>query len=210
MKNAFGIFSLIGLVCLVAFWAGCVLEDKVVEVIYTDQTSAEFQENHQSETFTTPKVVDYADSLDSILADNGISKSDIVSAFVVSASYGVISFTQAHDWIISGAITVERQDIAAGPDTLIKYTSQSVAGALGKKIKAKLEEPGVNLINEALAQYIDDTHDPILVFKVENGSARSDPGDTPPTPADPIIFEWKAWLVLQVILSDTFETPDPF
>ena len=50
-----------------------------------------------------------------------------MSARLVSASYGVTEFPPHADWVITGAITVERKDVADGPDTLWNYTSVSVS-----------------------------------------------------------------------------------
>jgi hypothetical protein len=31
-----------------------------------------------------------------------------------------------------------------------------------------------------------------------------------PTPSDPMIFDWRAWLAIQLITTETVEVPDPF
>ncbi|MFH1756133.1 MAG: hypothetical protein ABIA59_10580 [Candidatus Latescibacterota bacterium] len=192
-------------ICMAAFGTSCILEDKVVQIVFTDKTSAEFNENSQDEHFLTTVVVDYADQIDDILADNDIDRDSIETAIVVSASYGVTSFTQDGDWEITGTILVDRQDISIAQDTLIKYTRQSIRDALGRKIPAQLHPGGVGILNQALAQYVAGTHNPVIEFTVDNGDVEPDP-----SPTNPIVFGWKTWLVIQVILTETFEVPDPF
>jgi hypothetical protein len=184
---------------------GC-LKDKVLEVVAKGETFADFKENHTSATWNTPEVIDLAAEVRKILEDNGYSLSDIKDAKLVGAAYGVTSFAQAHDWLITGAITVARQDVASGSPSIVDYSSQSVAGALGKKIPASLNNAGVDLINQALADFLAGA-DPVLVFTIENGSV----GPTPPTPQDPIVFEWRAWITFHLVVDQLVENvPDPF
>lgn len=192
-------------ICTAALGTGCILEDKVVQVIFTGQTSAEFSQNSQSEEFLNTTVVNYTEQIDEILADNDIGRDEIETALLVSASYGVTSYQQAGDWVISGAILVNRQDITIAEDTLVSYTDQSVRDALGKKIPAKTHAAGINIINQALSDYIAGTHNPVIEFTVVNSTV-----DPTPSAGNPIIFDWKAWLIVQVILENTFEVPDPF
>jgi len=184
---------------------GC-LEDKVLEVVVKGETYADFKENHTSASWTNPVVIDFAAEVRQILEDNGYSLSDIKDARLVGASYGVTKFSHVHDWIIEGAITVARQDISAGPFTIVDYSDQSVAGALGKKIPAELNEDGVTLINKALSDLLAGA-DPVLVFTVENGTV----GPDPPKLEDPIVFDWRAWITFHIVVEQTVENvPDPF
>jgi hypothetical protein len=193
------------LICTVAFGTSCILEDKVVQLVFTSTTSADFPENSEDENWTTIAVIDYADQIDDILADNDLARDSVESAILVSAYYGVTKFNQNEDWEISGAILVDRRDISIAQDTIVSYDKVKVRDALGRRIPADLHAGGVNIMDQALAQYIAGTHDPILEFTVANGNV-----DPDPTPANPIIFDWRAWLKIQVILSETFEVPDPF
>jgi hypothetical protein len=205
MKSNIVKILLVCMICTLAFGTSCILEDKVVQIVFTDKTSAEFSENSQDENWTTIAVVDYADQIDDILADNDLTREGIETAILVSASYGVTSFEQTTDWEITGAILVNRQDISIAEDTIVVYSSVDVRDALGRQIPATLHGNGVGIMNQALADYIAGTHNPVLEFTVANGDVSPNP-----SPADPIIFDWKAWLVIQVILTDTFEVPDPF
>jgi len=31
-----------------------------------------------------------------------------------------------------------------------------------------------------------------------------------PTPGDPMVFDWRAWLAIQLITTEEVEVPDPF
>jgi len=180
---------------------GC-LEDKVLEIVLTGETYADFSQNENSANFTTPYEVKLGQEIRDILEDNGYSPDDIVSAHVTSALYGVTSFSHTHDWEIGGTIDVT---YGATTVTAITYTSQSVQDALGQKIPAPLEPAAVDLMNTALDDFLNGS-DPVLTFTVVNGSV----GPTPPTDVDRMIFDWRAWLNIQVILEETVEVPDPF
>lgn len=182
------------------FLGGC-LDDKVVELVATGETSADFSQNETSSSWTNAAVLDIGQEVRNILEDNGYDESDIKGAHVTSVHYGVTSFSQAHDWNISGAITVT---YSGNTQTILNYTAQSVQAALGKKIPATLEQPGVDLINQALDDFVAGQN-PVLAFTINNGS-------TTPAPSgiDPMIFDWRAWLAIQVIVSQEVTIPDPF
>jgi hypothetical protein len=179
---------------------GC-LEEKVLEIVLTAETSADFSQNETSSSWTEPAVVDMGAEIRDILEDNGYSTDDLTGAHMTSASYGVTSFSQDHDWQISGEITVT---YGATTETVIDYTSESVQGLLGDKKSAPLQPAAVDLINQALQDFLGGT-DPVLTFTIVNGT-------TTPTPSveDPMIFDWRAWLAIQVIVEESVEVPDPF
>ena len=197
-------FLAIGLVALSL--SGC-LEDKVLQIVLTGETYADFTEYETGARDPQTAVVDVADAIHDILTDNGYSLSDIDDAFVTSVSYGVTSFDQSHDWTISGSIRVRRNDDGNGSETfaeLASYASQSVQGALGKKIPVPLEQAGVDVINGALDDFLANGT-PILEFQVQQGDIVP-----PPSGADPMVFDWRAWLAIQLITTKTVEVPDPF
>jgi hypothetical protein len=76
---------------------------------------------------------------------------------------------------------------------------------LDQVIPAPLNENGVSLINQALQQYLDGTHEPQLEFIIQNGDVVPEP-----SASDRIQFVWKSWLEIQVIFRETVEVPDPF
>lgn len=201
MKTTTMIVVAIGLVALSV--AGC-LDEKVLQIVFTGETYADFSENETGADNPETAVVDLADEIRDILTENEVSLSDIDDAFVTSVHYGVTSFDQAHDWTISGAISVRRVDLGGSFTPIANYTSVSVQGSLGQKIPAPLEQAGVDVINAALDDFLAGA-DPVLEFQVQSGTI----APTPSAP-DPMIFEWRAWLAVQLITTETVEVPDPF
>ncbi len=187
-----------GLVALAV--PGC-LEEKVLDIVLTSETSYDFHEDQASTTWATPVVVEIGKEIQDLLDKNGYNVAHIKSAHVTSASYGVVDFPPHADWTISGEIQVT---YGTQTETVLSYTSQSIQGALGRKIPATLGSAAVNLMNQALSDFLSG-QTPVLVFTVVNGSV------TPaPTPVDHIIFDWRAWLGIQVIIDQKVEVPDPF
>jgi hypothetical protein len=189
---------------LVALFGGGCLEDKVLELVFTGETYADFSENETSADNPEIAVVDVAEKIREILDDNGYTTDDLTGAHVTSVSYGVTQFSQAHDWVLTGQIRVSRDGGAY--EVIVDYASQSVQAALGQKIPANLNQAGVDLINTALDDFINNNANPVLTFQVEHGTI----APSTPTPGDPMIFEWRAWLAVQLIAEQTVEVPDPF
>jgi hypothetical protein len=188
-------------VCVVpVVLAGC-LDDKVLDLVATGETFVDFPQNETSSSWTKPAVIDVGQEIRNILNDNGYDETDIKDAHVTSVHYGVSSFSQAHDWTISGSIRVTYN---GNEQPLMSYVSQSVQAALGKKIPATLHSGGVDLINQALDDFVSGQN-PVLTFTINNL------GTTPgPSGGDPIIFDWRAWLAIQIILKQEVKIPDPF
>lgn len=203
MKRFKVYFALAMILCVVGFTNNCIMEEKVIEIVLTDKTCFDFTEYHATANYTNPAVVDYAEEIDAILEDNDISRSDIYSAKVVSASYIVTEFSHTHDWTVGGYIDVERLDASDGPAAILNY-SQSLTAAMGSPVIATLEEPGVELLNRALADYIAGGF-PELEFEVHNGSV-----SPTPSPGDPISFKWQACIVIFVTTWEELDAPDPF
>lgn len=202
MKNTISaVFAAVAL-CLLLGGPGCVLEEKVIEIVLKGETCAEFQENHDSEEFTTPVTIDYAERIDDILEDNDLGRSDIKRAKVMSATYQVTDFDHTHDWSISGYITVENLT-GGGPETVVNYTDQSLIAAQPAPVTASLDADGVLVINQALQDYLDGGY-PTLRFTVQNGSV-----DPSPSPSDPIVFTWEACIKIHVSYQEELEVPDP-
>jgi hypothetical protein len=193
------------LVLLTFGGSGCLLEQKVLDIVFTGRTCAEFEENHTSAGWTTSSTVDYADEIRGILIDNDIDIDRIKEAMLVSASYEVTDiFEPAYDCTLSGHITVQRGMGAA--KTLVSYTSQSLQDALDNSTAAILDTAGVAVIDAALADFLMNPYASIvLTFAVENGSVVP-----PPTPEDPLHFIWEACVQLHMVYSEEFDVPDPF
>jgi hypothetical protein len=61
----------------------------------------------------------------------------------------------------------------------------------------------VDLINAALQDFVDGQN-PILIFRIDNGST------TPaPSVVDPMQFVWRAWLTIQVVLNQEVNGSGP-
>jgi hypothetical protein len=189
---------------LLAGASSCIMEDRTVEFVVTEETCAPFDIDSQSASFSEAAQVWLSDNLNQVLDDNDASREDIVTARVVSLSYSVTQFSQAHDWDITGAVTVERGDVTDGPATLLNYTDQSVQDALGVRIPASLNEDGVSVVNRALDDFIAGGN-PILVFKVNNGGV-----NPVPSASDHIVFQWQPCLVTHIVVKKDIEVPDPF
>lgn len=184
--------------------SACIMDEKTLEIVFTGETSAEFQEN-EDDAIDDPEtaVIDIADQIRDILDENDVALSEIKDAFVSSVSYGVSSFSQSHDWTVSGAVSVRR--VPAGSFTPIAdYASVSVQGALGQKIGLPLLPAGVAIVNQALDDFLAGQN-PVLEFQLLNDSIAP-----PPSGIDPMIFDWRAWLAIQLITTETVDVPDPF
>ena len=188
--------------CAVLFASsGCIMEEKVLDIVVTGEASTDFAQNETTAQWSAPALIDVAGEIRNILEENGYDESDLKDAKMTSASYGVTTFSQAHDWAITGTITVT---YGANTQTLVAYTGQSIQGALGQKIATPLQAGGVNLVNAALQDFLDGGS-PSLIFSINNSA-------TTPTPSllDPMIFDWRSWFAIQVIINETVEVPDPF
>jgi hypothetical protein len=189
---------------LIQVSGGCIMEDRVVELVVNETTCVDFQENHSQASFVNPVTINYANEIQKILDDNGVSRESIVSARLVSASYGVTAFPTHADWAIAGSITVERTGSGDGPKTLWDYENVSVLGALGKTKSMVLNPDGVEVLNKALSDFLAGGI-PELTFTVNNT------GVTPaPSVGDPIVFDWKACIVVDFVSKTDVEVPDPF
>ncbi|MFH1312214.1 MAG: hypothetical protein ABIJ00_03220 [Candidatus Eisenbacteria bacterium] len=201
MKTISGMILILLLVFIMFGGVSCLLEDKVIEIVLTGTTCADFHEDEDSENFTTPKTVNYGEEIEDILADNDISRDDIVSAVVVGGSYTVTAFSHTHDWTCSGEITVRRD---AGADaTLIEYTSLSILATLGVSVTADLEPGGVAILDQALQDFLGGAN-PVLTFTVVSETGDVDPD---PSPSDPMVFDWKACITIHVTMDEEFEGP---
>jgi len=183
---------------------GC-LKEKVYEIVLFDETMADIEHFETSANNSQPVVVNYGDEIDKILKDAGWSRDKVKSAKVVAAFYGATANNTSHDWAVAGGFQVERTDVPAGPALIVDYTFDSVDMALGKKIQASLNAAGVDILNQALADFIAGAN-PVLEFSVADGATIT------PVPSDVDILdvETRAWIKIHVVLEDEGEFPDPF
>jgi hypothetical protein len=203
MKATLKVLGLLALTCAIAVLAGCIMEEKVIELVFSGETCAEFEENHATGDFSNESTLAYGQEILDILEDNDLDRSDIARAFVMGGSYEVTDFSHSHDWTVSGSIFVERVGNVAPPDTLLRYTSQSLTGALDNQIWAELHPDGVALLNEALEDFLGGAL-PVLRFTVDNGTTTPEP-----TSSDRIVFDWQTCIKLHILYVEEFEFPDP-
>jgi hypothetical protein len=189
------------LVGLAMSGSDCIFEQKVIELVVTGSTCVDFEEYHVTDNWTTPETYDVSDELDAILVDNGIDKTQILSAEIISITYEVID-PPVHDWTLTGTITVEYN---SGPETIVNYTNQMLSEIDGVAKYADLNQDGVDEMHEAIDVYLNDTGSPIVTFRVENGDVTPDP-----TVLDPIEFDWRACIKIYVIVEEEYDWPDIF
>ncbi|HEX6790783.1 MAG TPA: hypothetical protein VF247_05700 [Candidatus Krumholzibacteria bacterium] len=178
-------------------------EEKVLDIVLTGETSADFDQNETTSSWTEAAVIDVASQIRDVLEENGYTQDDLKSAHLTSVSYGVTAFFyQPHDWSISGSIRVSADGGASQP--VLSYASQSVQAALDKKISPSLQTAGVDVVNGALDDFVQGAN-PVLGFVIQNLG-------TTPTPSvdDPMVFTWRAWLAIQVVIDQEVKVFDPF
>jgi len=187
---------------------GCILDEKVIQLVFKNSACLEFDEYHVSDVYVTPDTLDIADDIDDALADQDLTRDDILEARLIGGTYQVTEFDHVHDWIASGTITVRRQDIADGPVTIVSYATQSLEAAMPTPVTAVLESTGVSLFNRALDDYLGGTN-PTLVFEVNSGNVEGPSGEEV-SESDSLDFEWKACLKMYIIVDEEYEVPDVF
>ena len=178
----------------------CIFETKVIELVVTGDTCVDFEEYHETDNWTNPETYDVADELDEILEDNGYSRDDVKAAKLISVTYEVID-PPAHDWQLSGTITIEYND---GPKTIVDYTNVSLDDITGTPAYATLNAAGVAEFQEAVRDYLDGAS-PVVTFAVENGDVVPDPSGE-----DPLEFTWRACIKMYIVVVAEYEVPDPF
>ncbi len=197
MRRIIKTAAILVLMLSIAGLNGC-LEDRETEIVLNDENCEHFDEYRTSAVYTTPYLLDVAEEIDNLLADNDASRGDILEAFLVSASYEITEFPHGglyHDWSFAGVIMVERIGGGNPPDTLLDYNDYITVSdeAVGDKTYVTLHEDGVAVINQALSDFISGT-DPVLRFTVENGDI-----DPDPSAIDPMVFSWEFCLFIQVL-----------
>jgi hypothetical protein len=177
------------------------MKEKTIELVLTGTTSAEYSYNDVTEDYDVDVTLDFTEELGQILEDADVSRDEIKDAFLVGVEYGAIAL-EGHDWTVSGQIRVERD--GTGFQSLANYTDQSIEAAMGKRIAAPLEDAGVIVINDAMDDFRTGSS-PVLKLKLLGGDVTPDP-----SVGDPIVFTWKAWLTLQLVVEQKLDVPDPF
>lgn len=194
---------LITLGVLLSFASGCLVEEKVIELVLTGETSAVFSYNDTDEVFEDTAVIEIGDKIDDILGSADLGRDEVGSAHVSGVDFEVLTLEGSHDWLISGSIDVQR-DGSGSFAPLLDYTSQSLEDAFGNRQSAPLNAAGVDLINGALADFLLG-QSPVLTLRVANGDVEPNPSQS-----DPITFSWRVTLMLQVTGEQTLDVPQLF
>jgi hypothetical protein len=190
------------LLCVLVVGQGCVLEEKVIELVLSGETCVEFVEYHESADWNTPIVLNYAEEIRQILEDNDIDINKMKRAVLRSASYEVLELDGEDDWEVSGFITVQRG--SGEVKRIVQYTTQSLKEVLHTPKYANLDAAGVAIINGALASFVGDPYTPIIMtFEVDNDTV-----DPLPTGAKPLSFTWEACIQIQIIYEEKFDLPE--
>jgi hypothetical protein len=206
MKRTTAWLSIVTVIMLVAALSGCLdKKKKVVELILTAETCGEWDQDSASEVFEDTDTIDVSGEIDSALESAGVPRDSILAAWILGGSYGSTSFTVTGppDWLISGAIEIER--VGGASATIINYTSASVKNSLGQKIPVPLEAAGVALLQAGLDDYLAGQDNIVFIYRILNGDVEPDP-----SPTERIVFSWKAWINIQIKMTEGFELIDPW
>lgn len=201
MKHKILLLSLLASVCALVLMSGCVYNDITGEVVLTEKICVNFSEYRESPTLESTVVSEkFRDRLFELLDKYDAELEDIVSIGVVGGSYKVAKPSMSgHDWTITAAVTVKRQDdpmgpVTDGPATLMNTTVQPLYEAKAKPVPADLQAAGVAVINRALED-LKEGGDPRLILTLVGGNI------TPaPSPSDPLEFSWLACVTFQIVV----------
>jgi hypothetical protein len=204
MKLVFARLALLTAICALVIGSGCIYDPSTGQVVITEKICVSFDEYRESPTLGSSVVCDrFRIRIMERIAAYGATLDDIESITMMSGSYHVTkpaSKMLAHDWTITAAVDISRQDVPSGPVTdgperFINETSQSLKDAKGKPTYADLNSSGVALVNRALDSLLEG-EDPRLVLTLIPG------GISPaPSPSDPLTFKWNACVEFQAVVN---------
>jgi len=199
-KSVFTVLALSVLGILVLA-SGCVYDSLSSQVVVTEKVNVQFKEYRESPSIGSVVVIDtFKERLMDALEENNADLEDIETITMVAGEYKVAAPSKAaHDWTVSGVVTMRRQDdpmgpVTAGPATFVNMTSQSLWAAKGKPVPAALNSAGVAIVNTALAD-LKNGGDPRLIVEMV-----SDNIVPAPSPSDPLEFSWLAQVTFQVVI----------
>lgn len=204
MKKTVIFTFVLALVSVASLWiAGCT-EEKIIEIALNTEYPADFDQGPSADVeFENVDTVDIAGEVEAALAETEYSRADIADAYFNGASYGVIQFSHPHDWEIGGAVFVQRLDLGGSEVEILSYPPVSVQGSLGSKTAALLAPAGVDVINQALNDFVAGAN-PVLRFVTRNESVTPAPG-----PSDRIEFTWRVWVQYQIVVVESADIFDP-
>jgi len=186
-----------------ALMSGCIYDPSSGTVIVTEKVVVQFEEYREIPTIGSAVVAeDFKERIMDALDRENATIEDVVSISMVSGAYKVTKPSKAgHDWVITGTVTMKRQDdpmgpVTDGPANFIDMFNQSLDMAKGKPVVASLNSAGVDVVNRALADILLGG-DPRLIITMESSSITP-----PPSPSDPLVFNWLAEVTFQAVVLD--------
>lgn len=200
MKKKMLIVAL-SVICLLGLVNSCIYNPRRTHVVVVDKVIVEFGEYRESPTINSSVVTDrFKEALVGALNRNNVKIEDVEEIGMVAGAYQVDAPSKAgHDWVISGRVTMARQDdpkgpVTGGPENFINMMNQSLDKAKKRPVYANLNCAGVRIVNRALADLLDGK-DPRLVITLESNNIKP-----APSPSDPLEFSWHAEVVFQAVV----------
>jgi hypothetical protein len=184
-----------------ALMSGCIYDPPTGTAVVTEKVVVQFSEYREIPTIGSAVVADdFKQKLMDELYENGYELEDVQTISMVSGSYKVTKPSKAaHDWTITGTVTMKRQDVPMGPVTdgpanFINMFNQSLKAAKGKPVVANLNAAGVGVVNRALAAILEGEN-PRLIITMDSSNV------TPaPSAADPLDFQWLCEVTFQAVI----------
>ncbi|MFH1754586.1 MAG: hypothetical protein ABIA59_02675 [Candidatus Latescibacterota bacterium] len=204
MKLVFTRIALLSVICALVLSSGCVYDPSTGQAVITEQICVNLDEYREGPELGSAVVCEkFKERLLARIAAYGATLADVESITMTSGTYKVTkpaSKNYDHDWVITAAVDISRQDdpygpVTAGPERFINMTSQSLRDAKAAKTIADLNSAGVDLVNDAL-QALLDGEDPRLVLTLIGGGI-----DPAPSPLDPLSFKWLACVEFQAVVN---------
>jgi len=203
MKLVFARLALLAALFTLVIGSGCIYDPSTGDVVVTEKICVSFEQDFYNADLGSSVVADeFRERILMRIAAYGATLDDIESITMMSGTYQVTkpaSKKNEHDWTITAAVDISRQDdpsgpVTDGPERFVNMTSQSLMDAKGKPTYADLNSAGVELVNRALQSLLDGG-DPRLVLTLIPGGI-----DPEPSMSDPCSFKWNACVEFQAVV----------
>jgi hypothetical protein len=200
MNKAMLKIIILSAISALALMSGCLYDPPSGTVVITEKVVCQFDEYRTIPTIGSAVVADdFKEKLMSALERQHFKLEDVQTITMVSGAYKVSKpSTAPHDWVITGTVSISRQDDPNGPVTsaspFINVFDQSLRAAKSRPVRANLNTEGVALVNRALAGLLEGM-DPRLIITMNSSSIVP-----PPSTADPLEFKWLAEVTFQAVI----------
>ena len=201
MNKAMLKIIILSAISALALMSGCIYDPTSGTVVVTGKVLVKFEEYREIPTIGSAVVADdFKERLMNALHEQGFELEDVQAVSMVSGAYKVTKPSKAaHDWVITGTVTMKRQDVPLGPVTdgpanFINMFNQSLKMAKGKAVVASLNSAGVDVVNRALADILVGGN-PRLIITMESSNIVP-----APSPSDPLAFNWLAEVTFQAVI----------